>query len=185
MRDSKAATGARATGDVETILDDYLGFLIIGVGNRIAATATAFYQKHYNLTMAARRILLVGETVGLNATQIAKAADLDKTAASRGLRELHELGLVKVGKTRVGGKDIKVEYLSAGREVHRQIRMITAWRGAELFGTLTASQKKQLRKLLNSVLDAVEELDMSRYETVYDWPDDKPWRKRVPRPQRK
>jgi DNA-binding MarR family transcriptional regulator len=184
MKNSKAAKGARATGDVETILDDYLGFLIIGVGNRIAATATAFYQKHYNLTMAARRILLVGETAGLNATQIAKAADLDKTAASRGLKELHELGLVKVSKTKVGGKDIKVEYFPAGREVHRQIRAITAWRGARLFGHLTDSQKKQLRKLLSSALDAVEELDMSRYEAVYDWPDGKPWRKRAPKPKR-
>lgn len=181
MKNSKVVTDACATGDVETILDDYLGFLIIGVGNRIASSATAFYQKHYNLTMAARRILLVGETVGLNASQIAKAADLDRTAASRGLRELHELGLVKVGKMRAGGKDIKIEYLPAGREVHRQIRAITTWRGAMLFGNLTERQKKQLRKLLNSVMDAVEKLDMSRYEAVFDWPDDKSWRKRSSR----
>lgn len=88
-----------------------------------------------------------------------------------------------MGKTKVGGKDIRVEYLPAGRKVHRQIRAITAWRGARLFGNLTDSQKRQLRKLLNSVIDAVEKLDMSRYEAVLDWPADKPWRKRVPQPK--
>ena len=120
---------------------DSLALLVTSLAARLNRGATAYYPQHFGIGMAEFRIVLaLGQENGLNIGALATVAEVDKAAASRGLRTLEQRGLVELLQTSSRGRAAIAQLTIQGRSFEFDIRKSAQRRENKLTAVFSATE---------------------------------------------
>ncbi len=144
-------------------LDRYVPGLITFVANKLARSATAFYQTNFGVNVTEWRILsLLAIEPGIPAARICHVIGFDKGPVSRTLTLLRERGLLTIKSDPKDGRSHSIALTTKGRSVHDRVIVVALKRETALLGCLDALERDTLIALLRRVhgnLDAVDAID--------------------------
>lgn len=160
-RSLASAAGARQVlrnlaAPLTPLAENSLTFLVMSLAGRLNRGAAHYYLRHFAIGMADFRILMaLGLARGLNVGEVAQAADVDKAAASRSLKLLHERGLVQMQQTSTRGRAAIVHLTASGEALERDIRRAARRREQRFHASLTPAERETastlIRKLIGNV----------------------------------
>ncbi len=130
----------------------YLAAYLMGVANRLANGASAYYRRQFSLGMAEwRTMMAIGSQPGLIVREVAEHADIDYASASKSLRLLQERGLVEIEQTQTRGRAAKAVLSAEGRLLHRRLCQSARRRQQRLLAAFSKQEVEQLWSLLRRV----------------------------------
>lgn len=143
---------------IPPLAQDYLAVLVMTLAGRLNRGASNYYLRHFDIGMTEFRIVLaVGMAKGLNISEVATAADVDKASASRSLRLLQGRGIVELEQTRTRGRASIVRLTPEGKSLERDVRKAARRRDKSFFAALSVQERtlvfELIRKLINSIPD--------------------------------
>ncbi|MDB5771825.1 MAG: transcriptional regulator, MarR family [Burkholderia sp.] len=143
------ATGALA--------DDFYAVLVMALANRLHQGASNYYLRYLNIGLTEYRLLLaLGKNNGVNVGQVAATADLDKAAASRGLKNLEQNGLVSIEQTRQRGRAAIVTLTSAGTGLQKKLKVASQRRDKRFVKGFSAAELAQFKEMIHRLMGNVE-----------------------------
>lgn len=145
---------------VTPLADDSVSFLVMSLARRLNRGASDFYLRQFDIGMADFRVLLaLGLSRGLNVGAVALAADVDKAAASRSLRQLQERGLVQMEQTSTRGRAAIVHLTAEGVAYEREIRRAARRREKRFVASLAPEERAQAAGLIRKLIGNVPEMN--------------------------
>ncbi|NYT37459.1 MarR family transcriptional regulator [Allopusillimonas soli] len=103
----------------------------------------------------ARCLAAIGRFEPLSMNEVARAANLDKSHASRSVQALVERGLVLKQTSETDGRSVVLKSTSQGKRRYRDVVALIARRNEEIFGCLSESERCQLAGMLDRVIAAM------------------------------
>ncbi|MFT8247299.1 MarR family winged helix-turn-helix transcriptional regulator [Roseomonas sp. BN140053] len=144
-------------------LHSYVPTLVVNLANQLWRVGAAFYRENYGVGMVEVRLLLhLDRHAGQTASDIARTAELDKAAVSRGLAALESGGLVRLEKDLRGGGRRRVTLSGKGRRLCHSIAAASLERQAWILGELTPEEVAHLSELLRRLHGRVAHLNDNR-----------------------
>ena len=141
---------------VTPLARDSLAFLVMSLAGRLSRGASSYYQSRFDIGMAEFRILMaLGISAGLNVGEVALAADVDKAAASRGLKWLQQRGLVQMAQTVTRGRAAIVNLTPEGQAFQKEIRKAARRREKRFVATLSPEERQQAEHLIHRLIGNV------------------------------
>jgi DNA-binding MarR family transcriptional regulator len=159
-RRASDATSDDFATPIAPLAEEYLAVLIVSLASRLSRGAASYYLRQFDIGMADYRIVLaLGLAKGLNITAVAAAADVDKAAASRGLRLLAKRGIVELEQTSSRGRAAIVHLTETGAALERQLRKSSRARERRLVSALTDAERAQAAVLVKKLIAAVPHMN--------------------------
>ncbi len=142
-----------------SLADEHLTLLVVGVGQRLNRSATAFYRARWDIGMAEWRLLLMLLAQGeASVSTLAERADIDKALCSRSLATLQDRQLVKVEATRTRGRAAVVRLTESGRTMAMELQTAARQRHEAMFATMSGEERAQLRRLLLALAERADQV---------------------------
>lgn len=134
-------------------LDRFLTYRLHQVNKITDRVSTEAYAQELDLPVGeARCLAAIGNFAPLSINQLAARANLDKAQASRAAQALVERGLVKKEPDPADARGVVLQPTAEGRRLWARVMRLIARRNEEIFGCLTAAERRQLAALLDRVL---------------------------------
>lgn len=149
----------RAPGPIpasQAEVNRFLAAYIMGVANRLASGASAYYRRRFRIGMSEWRALMaIGTSRHRIVREVAEMADLDYAAASKSLKLLAGRGLVSIEPTQRRGRAAIASLTTEGLAMYRELRAAAQQRHRRLLGGFTAEEVQLLWELLRRVEERV------------------------------
>lgn len=157
---AEAAGSRQAAPDlaapIAPLAQEYLAVLVMSLAGRLNRGASSYYLRHFGIGMAEFRIVLaLGLAKGLNISEVATAADVDKAAASRSLRVLQGRGMVELEQTSSRGRAAIVHLTPAGATFERELRKAARRRDRRWIEALSEQERALAAELIRKLIDGV------------------------------
>jgi len=131
--------------------------LVSKLSDRVTAQA---YQDKLDLSLGEARCLsAIGQFAPLSVNDLARRANLDKANASRAAQSLMQRGLVVKAANRDDGRGVVLGLSAAGRPLWRRTMRLVERRNREIFGCLSAEERRALDAILDRVVAHLEASD--------------------------
>jgi DNA-binding MarR family transcriptional regulator len=161
---AKSVATEKGPADIGTpvapIAHAYLAVRVMSLANRLNRGASSFYQRRFGIAMVDYRIVMaLGLVKGLNISEVAAAADIDKAAASRSLRDLEKRGMVELEQTATRGRAAIVHLTEEGKALARELKKSSRLREQRLVEALTADELTQVTALVQKLIDGVPNMN--------------------------
>lgn len=145
---------------IPPLAQDYLAVLVMTLAGRLNRGASSYYLHHFDIGMTEFRIVLaVGMARGLNISEVATAADVDKASASRSLRLLEARGIVELEQTSTRGRAAIVHLTPEGKALEREVKKAARRRDRLLIAGLSAQERAQATALIQKLIDSVPNMN--------------------------
>lgn len=146
---AKPPRPAAACADDGAPVNRYLAAYVMGIANRLANGASAYYRANFEFGMSEwRAMMAIGAASEAIVREVAEKADLDHAAASKSVRLLQERGLVSIEQTQRRGRAAIVRLTPEGAEVHRRLAAAARRREKRLVEAFDADELELLWNLL-------------------------------------
>jgi DNA-binding MarR family transcriptional regulator len=134
-------------------------FKLLLLVNLTARPFARRYEKQHRLALPEWRVMLVlAESPGLSAVEIAEGLGLDKMTVSRAVRGLERQGRLERRVDPRDGRRWTLHLSTAGRALFRKIAPSAIVREAALFGALTAAERKKFEAILDRLVASARRL---------------------------
>ncbi len=121
-------------------------FLMIAIGNKIVASASQAYMRHYHIGIMQWRVMaLLAAEPGITATDIAQLSGVTAGSVSRAIQALKTRGYVQVRNDRADNRRVYLRLTAAGRELHDRVVVSSLARERLL---LTGFSRPEHRRML-------------------------------------
>lgn len=135
-------------------LDAFLTYRLHRVNKVTDRASIDVYAQEFGLPVGeARCLAAIGNFAPLSMNELAARANLDKGQASRSVQALVERGLVAKEASPADARAVLLEPTAEGRRLWSRIMRVIARRNDEIFGCLSAAERRQLASLLDRVLE--------------------------------
>jgi len=143
-------------GNIRELFVHRLGIL----ANVISRVAALENNRRFGLSMLDWRIIgLVGLQAPMSLKQLARAANLGKSQASRAVAKLIDDGLIRSGLDASDGRGIQLILSARGMQLYRKMLPASVKRNEAILGILSAGERKALEQTLDKLtLRALEML---------------------------
>jgi DNA-binding MarR family transcriptional regulator len=123
--------------------------------NKLTDRATGdAYAEAFGLPVSeARCLAAMGHATALSVAELAALANLDKAQASRAAQALVARGLLQKKPSAVDARAVELQPTPAGRRLWARVMDLIALRNEQIFGCLSAAERRQLASLLDRVID--------------------------------
>jgi DNA-binding MarR family transcriptional regulator len=122
--------------------------------NKLTDKANAeIYAGELNLPMGqARCLAAIGNSAPLSVVELAARSNLDKAQASRAAQSLVERGLVAKRASGTDARGVVLSLTPRGRKLWARLMDLIAQRNAQIFGCLSAAERKELGRMLDRLI---------------------------------
>ncbi len=133
-------------------LKTFLPYRLSVLSNRISQRLASVYQQASDLDIPQWRVLaILASQDRMTATQVAKAASMDKVRISRTVSRLKEKGLVRQEGCPEDGRARRYQLTEKGLALYQQLLPRVRACEAELFSALNEQEKATLQHLLDKI----------------------------------
>jgi DNA-binding MarR family transcriptional regulator len=117
------------------------------------ASAQAYAQEFGLPVGQARCLAAIGHFEPLSIVELAARSHLDKAQASRAAQLLAERGLVSKRSSAADARGVVLSLTARGRTLWQRVMRLIAHRNAQIFGCLTAAQRKEFGAILDRLIE--------------------------------
>ncbi len=157
-----AKMGAKAgvgTGTGTLDLQAFFPYRLAVLAEQVSLALAAVYTDRFDLTRQEWRILaLLGTRAAIAATELGRAATLDKMQVSRAIRGLEARGLIRRSEAADDRRRKIVTLTAAGRALYRRIAPLAARRAAAILRGLSPRETLQLGAMMTRIAEAASAL---------------------------
>ena len=140
-------------------LHEFLPYRLSVLSNRISSLIATTYESRFGLRIPEWRVIAVlGETPGLNATEIALRTAMDKVAVSRAVSDLVSKGLVYRGASQSDGRISHLHLSEAGKQIYSEIVPLALSYEQRIFSVLDDESLIALGSLIDGLMHRIDEL---------------------------
>jgi DNA-binding MarR family transcriptional regulator len=112
------------------------------------------YAQAFDLPIGqARCLAAIGHFEPLSVVELAAKANLDKAQASRAAQALVARGLVAKRASNEDARGVVLRLTTRGRSLWARVMQLVAKRNADIFGCLTAADRKALGRMLDQLIE--------------------------------
>jgi DNA-binding MarR family transcriptional regulator len=134
-------------------LDEFLTYRLHLVNKLTDRQSGSAYAEAFGLPVGeARCLAAIGNFAPLSVVDLAARANLDKGQASRAAQALAARGLVEKAASETDGRGVVLAPTAQGRRLWRRVMALIARRNEEIFGCLSAAERRQLASMLDRVV---------------------------------
>lgn len=135
------------------VLDRFLSYRLHQVSKITDRVSSDAYATELGLAVGEGRCLAaVGHFAPLSVVELAARANLHKGPASRAAQALVERGLVSKHASATDGRGVVLSLTPAGRKLWTRVMALIERRNEEIFGCLSASERKQFGAMLDRLV---------------------------------
>lgn len=128
------------------------GFLLVSIANRLSASASRAYMRHFGVGVMEWRIVgLLAARPGITANQIGQVSGVDKSSVSRATKSLLKRGHVRSTEDPADSRRLMLFLTPAGQALHDRIIVASLAREELLLDGLSARDREALFRLLKHV----------------------------------
>jgi DNA-binding MarR family transcriptional regulator len=122
--------------------------------NKLTDKASAeTYVQEFSLPVGqARCLAAIGNFAPLSVVELAARSNLDKAQASRAAQALVERGLVAKRASGTDARGVVLSLTPRGRRLWARVMDSIGRRNAQIFGCLTAAERKELGRMLDRLI---------------------------------
>lgn len=136
------------------LLDRTLTYRLHLVNKLTEKSSGEAYAQAFGLPMGqARCLAAIGHFEPVSVVELATKSNLHKAQASRAAQALVERGLVTKRASDADARGVVLSLTPRGRRLWSRVMDLVAQRNAEIFGCLTATQRKELGRMLDRLID--------------------------------
>ena len=141
-------------------LHEFLPYRLSVLSNRVSSLIATSYQSRFGITIPQWRVIAVlGESPGLNATEITQRTAMDKVAVSRAVSELVRKELVYRGASQSDGRISHLYLSDKGNDVYVEIVPFALGYEKAIFSTLNAVDQRRFSDTIDQVMSQIAELE--------------------------
>jgi DNA-binding MarR family transcriptional regulator len=130
-------------------LDRYVPAFITFIANKLSNSATAFYQRHFGVSVTDWRIMsLLAIEPGIPASRICNVIGFNKGPVSRNLSGLQKRGLVAIRTAPDDARSHAISLTARGRAIHDKVIVAALERERRLLACLNKGEREVLIDLL-------------------------------------
>ncbi len=134
-------------------LDRFFTYRLHRINKISDKTSALAYPAALGITLGEGRCLAaIGQFEPMSVQDLATLANLDKANASRAADALARQGLVEKGPNAQDGRSLVLRLTPSGRRTWRKTIAFIEQRNQDIFGALSASERKAFDKALDKVL---------------------------------
>jgi DNA-binding MarR family transcriptional regulator len=134
-------------------LDQFLTYRLHQVNKLTDRASSNAYAAAFGLPVGeARCLAAIGEFAPVSVVQLAGRANLDKAQASRAAHALVERGLAEKAASASDARGVELRLTPAGRTLWKRVMTVIAARNDEIFGCLSAAERRELARMLDCVV---------------------------------
>ncbi len=134
-------------------LDRFLTYRLHLVNKLTDKFSSDAYADEFGLPVGeARCLAAIGNFAPLSVVELAARANLNKGQASRAAQALAERGLVSKDASETDGRGVVLAPTAAGRALWNRVMALIARRNDEIFGCLSAAERRQLGGMLDRLI---------------------------------
>ena len=112
------------------------------------------YAQEFGLPVGpARCLAAIGRFEPVSVVDLAARSNLDKGQASRAAQDLVERGLVAKRPSDTDARGVVLSLTPRGRKLWTSVMDLIGERNAQIFGCLTAAERKDLGRMLDRLID--------------------------------
>ena len=128
------------------------GFLLVSIANRLSASASRAYMRHYGVGVMEWRIVgMLAARPGITANQIGLVSGVDKSSVSRATKSLLKRGYVRTEEDPSDSRRLLLFLTPAGQALHDRIIVASLAREELLLDGLSARDRETFFRLLKQV----------------------------------
>jgi DNA-binding MarR family transcriptional regulator len=117
------------------------------------------YAQAFDLPIGqARCLAAIGHFEPLSVVELAAKSNLDKAQASRAAQALVTRGLVAKRASNEDARGVVLRLTARGRSLWTRVMQLVAKRNADIFGCLTATERKALGRMLDRLIENAREV---------------------------
>jgi DNA-binding MarR family transcriptional regulator len=133
-------------------LDQFIPYRLSVASNAVSNRIAQAYRKRFGLKIAEWRIIaILAENAQMTPQALGEATRMDKISVSRAASAMVERGLISTQDNPGDGRSHFLQLTPDGRALYYEIAPVALAMEAELFGVLTADERKTLDALLRRV----------------------------------
>jgi len=117
------------------------------------SSADAYAEKFDLPVGQARCLAAIGRFAPLSIVDLAARSNLDKGQASRAAQALVERGLVAKRPSDTDARGVVLRLTARGRKLWSEVMDLIAQRNAQIFGCLSAGERKELGRMLDRLIE--------------------------------
>jgi len=122
--------------------DDHAAFLIVSIANRVSVSASQAYMRCYGVGVMEWRVIgMLAGRPGATAKDIAQLSGLDKSAVSRAVNALIQVGHVAAGGDPDDNRRIRLQLTPTGQTLHDRIIVASLAREELLLDGFSAAER--------------------------------------------
>jgi DNA-binding MarR family transcriptional regulator len=135
-------------------LDQFLSYRLHQVNKITDKASTDAYAQELELPVGeARCLAAIGDFEPLSVNALAARANLDKAQASRAAQALVDRGWARKEASEADARGVVLELTGEGRRWWTKVMRVTARRNEEIFGCLSAAERRQLAAMLDRIVE--------------------------------
>ena len=143
---------AASDGGMVLDLERYVPALVTFIANKLSRSASALYQKRFQVNVTEWRILaLLAIEPGIAAARICQVIGFDKGPVSRTLSIMAQRGLITIRSDPNDGRTHSISLTAKGRTVHDEVIVVALERERRLLACLQKHEQEALISLLGRV----------------------------------
>ena len=140
-------------------LHEFLPYRLSVLSNRISSLIATTYESRFGLRIPEWRVVAVlGETPGLNATEIAYRTAMDKVAVSRAVSDLVKKNFVYRGASQSDGRVSHLYLTDAGNNIYVEIVPLALGYEERIFSILEEDSLNALGEFIDDLMQRIDEL---------------------------
>lgn len=138
---------------VPALATDYTAWLVTSLAIRLSRGASNYYTRTWGIGSTEYRLVMALGRVGAgNAVHVAAAADVDKAAASRSLKSLHDRGIVDLQRS---GREVAVSLTADGAAMHAALAAASRRRDRRLTRGMSPADVARFTADLRRLIDNI------------------------------
>ncbi len=147
--DVKSGRQADKGGPKRLQPERHAAFLVVALANKISASASRAYMRHYGIgVMEWRALAMLAARPGITANQIAQVSAIDKSSVSRAVQALIRRGYVAASGDESDNRRTLLALTPDGLALHDRMIPVSFAREELLLTGLTQAEQKVLLELL-------------------------------------
>lgn len=136
-----------------SLAEDFYIVLIMALARRLHQRGANYYLRRWRLGLTELRLLMaLGKKDKVAVGTLAAIADVDKAAASRGLRHLERHRLIATEQTATRGRAVIVTLTATGRDLQQKLLVVLRRRDRRLLRGFSAAELATLRRMLERLI---------------------------------
>ncbi len=134
----------------------FLPFRLSVLSNTLSKRIADLYREEFGLSMPQWRVMaIIGETPGLNATDIVTRTVMDKVAVSRAVAGLIEMGLVKRNAAEDDRRRALLSLTAQGQDIYARIVPMAIAEEKAATEAMSGDEIAEFNRLLGKLADVV------------------------------